>query len=35
MQILNGSARIPIEQAMREVAREGIIGWPRADEDAP
>ncbi|HEY3850999.1 MAG TPA: hypothetical protein VGL87_08525 [Steroidobacteraceae bacterium] len=44
MQILNGRGRvdqeraavhIPIAQAMREVAREGIAGWPRAPEDRP
>jgi hypothetical protein len=44
MQILNGSGwvdkeravvHIPIMQAMREVAREGIAGWPAAPEDPP
>jgi hypothetical protein len=44
MQILNGGAQvdregtavhIPIAQAMREVAREGMAGWPRAPENPP
>lgn len=44
MQILNGIGwvdkeravvHIPITQAMREVAREGIAGWPAAHEDPP
>jgi hypothetical protein len=26
---------IPITQAMREVAREGIAGWPAAPKDRP
>ena len=29
------AAHVPIEQAMREVAREGVAGWPRAPEDRP
>ena len=29
-ELLNDEAPIPIDQAMREVAREGIPGWPRA-----
>jgi hypothetical protein len=44
MQILNGTgwvdkdrgvAHIPITQAMHEVAREGIAGWPTAPEGSP
>jgi hypothetical protein len=44
MQILNGTGwvdkehavvRIPITQAMRKVAREGIAGWPAAPEGPP
>jgi hypothetical protein len=44
MQILNGSGwvdkergvvHIPITQAMREVASEGIAGWPTAPESPP
>ena len=44
MQILNGTgwvdkdrgvAHIPITQAMQEVAREGIAGWPTAPEASP
>jgi hypothetical protein len=29
-----GVAHIPIEDAMREVAQEGIAGWPEAHPDA-
>jgi hypothetical protein len=44
MQILNGSGwvdkggavvHIPIAQAMREIARDGIAGWPTAPKDPP
>ncbi|WP_442755391.1 hypothetical protein ACNHKD_01620 [Methylocystis sp. JAN1] len=30
-----GRAHIPITQAMRLVAKEGIRGWPRPPEEAP
>lgn len=44
MQILNGSGwvdkdrgvvHIPIAQAMQEVARQGIAGWPTGDGASP
>ena len=44
MQILNGTgwvdknhgvAHIPISQAMQEVARQGIAGWPADSEASP
>ena len=44
MQILNGTGwvdqdrgvvHIPITQAMQEVAREGIAGWPTNREASP
>lgn len=44
MHILNGSGwvdkqravvHIPIAQAMHEVARDGIVGWPTALKDPP
>jgi hypothetical protein len=44
MQMLNGTGwvdrgravvHVPITQAMREVAQEGIAGWPAAPKDPP